>query len=276
MALTVGGTPVKSVYVGSTPVKAVYVGSQKVWPTIVQITGTSGMTSRNQLRDAVTALGLNYRTVTHLPFEIDTSQATSLLDLFNGWTALVVAPEMTTPQVTDMGGLFRGCTALEYVGDLQTSNVTNAGYMFNACPALTDGNVRLLGKHPNVSTTAMIANSGLTREPWYTADGQPWPLVEVHEVSLTDVTGSGTAHPLLTVTVPAGETWRVRIQGTMTRSSNVSSYSPFFRIGTADSGTYKQDAVVDFSGTVNAANSTIAMVTGMVSGSFTGTVTIEK
>lgn len=32
MALTVGGTPVKSVYVGSTPVKAVYVGSQKVWP----------------------------------------------------------------------------------------------------------------------------------------------------------------------------------------------------------------------------------------------------
>lgn len=32
MALTIGGTPVKSVYVGNTPVTAVYVGSQKIWP----------------------------------------------------------------------------------------------------------------------------------------------------------------------------------------------------------------------------------------------------
>lgn len=139
----------------------------------VKLTGTSGMTSRYQLRDAVTARGLDYRTVTHLPFNIDTSQATSLLDLFNGWAKLKIAPDMDTRQVTDMGGMFRGCTALNYVGDLQTSNVTNAGYMFNSCPALTDGNVRLIGKRSNVDTTAMITNSGLTRLPFYNSSGNP-------------------------------------------------------------------------------------------------------
>ena len=105
-----------------------------------------------------------------------------------------------------------------------------------------------------------------------------WPTSEVHEVSLTDVRGSGTAHPLLTVTVPAGETWSVRIQGTVTAAgTNSDIYLPFFRIGTTDSGKYVQGAAVDFSGTVTAANRTIAMVTNDLFGSsFTGTVTIEK
>ena len=171
MTLEYNGQRIGAMQYNGVTIGEAMMDGQIVYQSAVKLTGTSGMTSRYQLRDAVEALGLDYRTITHLPFKIDTSEATSLLDLFNGWTALVVAPEMTTLQVTDMGGLFRGCTALEYVGDLQTSNVTNAGFMFDACPALTDGNVRLLGRHPNVSTTAIIANSGLTREPWYSADG---------------------------------------------------------------------------------------------------------
>lgn len=104
-----------------------------------------------------------------------------------------------------------------------------------------------------------------------------WPTSEVYEVSLTNVRGSGTVHPLLTVTVPAGETWSVRIQGTVTTAPINTSSQPYFRIGVTDSEKYGQDAAVDFSGTVTAANSTIALVTSTLSGSgFTGTVTIEK
>lgn len=105
-----------------------------------------------------------------------------------------------------------------------------------------------------------------------------WPTSEVHEVTLTNVTGPGAVHPLLTVTVPAGETWSVRIQGTMTKATVGSFGRPIFRIGVTDSGTYRKGAAVDFSGTVTAANSAIALVTQdpVRPSSFTGTVTIEK
>ena len=104
-----------------------------------------------------------------------------------------------------------------------------------------------------------------------------WPTSEVHEVTLTNATGMGTVHPLVSVTVPAGETWQVRIQGTITKASNFTYSQPLFRIGVTNSGKYGQGAAVDFSGTVTAANSAIAFVTNDVLGSgFTGTVTIEK
>ena len=112
----------------------------------------------------------------------------------------------------------------------------------------------------------------------YVGSGKIWPTIEVHEVTLTDVAGGGTVHPLLTVTVPAGETWSVRIQGTVTKAPTISTWRPRFRIGSTDSETYAQGAAVDFSGTVTAANSTIAMVTNAssINSSFVGTVTIEK
>lgn len=110
----------------------------------------------------------------------------------------------------------------------------------------------------------------------YVGSQKIWPTFEVYEVSLTNVIGKSTAHPLLTVTVPAGETWSVRIQGTVTKTGNPAD-QPSFRIGTANSGEYAQGAAVDFSGTVTAANSTIAMVTdSYYATSFSGTVTIEK
>ena len=107
-----------------------------------------------------------------------------------------------------------------------------------------------------------------------------WPTSEVHEVSLTDVAGSGTVHPLLTVTVPAGETWSVRIQGTITKAGSTPSSRPTARIGGAIFGPYAQGNTVDVSGTVTSADATIAIVTqagaSFNSVSFVGTVTIEK
>ena len=286
-----------SLYVGGNP-------PTKVWPTTretVQITLGVGMQARDQFRAALTARGLDYTMITEVPFDIelvgtgsaqymfydcssltyvpalDTAQVTNMAFMFRGCSALTSVPDMDTSQVTDMSRMFFNCSSLTYVPDLDTAQVTNMSYMLYGCSSLTDGNVRLIGKHPNVDTTGMIGGSGLTREPFYTTDGQPWPTAEVHEVSLTDVTGSGTVHPLVSVTVPAGETRNVRIQGTITKGTHVGPAQPFFRIGDADSGRYGPGAAVDFSGTVTAANSTIALVTnGTLEISFTGTVTIEK
>jgi|LSQX01.2.fsa_nt_gb hypothetical protein len=107
-----------------------------------------------------------------------------------------------------------------------------------------------------------------------------WPTAEVYEVTLTDAQGYGTLHPLLTVTVPAGQTWSVRVQGTMTRAGRTSSSQPKVRIGAATFGPYGEGAAVDCSGTVTSADTTIAILTSSgIAGtpaSFVGTVTIEK
>ena len=100
-----------------------------------------------------------------------------------------------------------------------------------------------------------------------------WPLVEVHEVS---VSGTGTRH-LVTVTVPAGETWAVTIQGTVTKAGAAGSAQPTFRIGSSVSGRYAQGAAVNLTGTVTSSASTIAMeAAAFASAAFVGTVTIEK
>ena len=115
----------------------------------------------------------------------------------------------------------------------------------------------------------------------YVGAKKVWPTSEVYEVSLTDVTGRNVVYPLLTVTVPAGETWSVRIQGTMTKAPANASYRPQVRIGGAVFGRYAAGETVDVSGTVTSANATIAIVTGAAGSnfnlvSFVGTVTIEK
>lgn len=101
----------------------------------------------------------------------------------------------------------------------------------------------------------------------------------MHEVLVDNVKNSGTDAllPLAAVRVPAGETWSVRIQGTITKASSGSLSRPSFRIGTTTSGKYAQGAAVDFSGTVTAANSAIAIVLNDYAGtSFFGTVTIDN
>ena len=174
--MNVGNLPVTAVYVGSTPVTAVYVGAEKVWPTIrevVQITLGPGFQARDQLRSALSARGLNYATVTEIPFDIELVGTGSVIQMFRDCAALTTVPEMDTSQVTVMGSMFRYCSSLTSVPDMDTSQVTSMQYMFQDCAALTDGNVRLIGKHPEVVVTSMIAGSGLTRAPFYDANGNP-------------------------------------------------------------------------------------------------------
>ena len=105
--------------------------------------------------------------------DMDTGQVTSMLSMFDGCSSLTTAPVMDTGQATDMRSMFRGCSSLTTVPDMDTSQVTDMSDMFRGCSSLTDGNVRLIGKHPGVSTVRMIRDSGLTREPFYDSSGQP-------------------------------------------------------------------------------------------------------
>ena len=121
----------------------------------------------------MTARGLDYLTVTEIPFDIELVGSGSAQNMFFGCSSLTHVPDLHTAQVTNMRAMFQNCSALTHVPDLHTAQVTNMSFMFRGCAALTDGNVRLIGKHPSVNTTDMITNSGLTREPFYDTNGNP-------------------------------------------------------------------------------------------------------
>lgn len=164
---------------------------------VVQITLGAGTEANVQLRATLSGRGLDYQTVTEIPFEIelvgsgsargmfngcssltyvpdmDTSNVTYMGYMFDGCSSLTHAPAMDTSSVTSMYRMFLGCSSLSYVPDMDTSSVTNMRNMFQYCSSLTDGNVRLIGRHPSVSTTAMISGSGLTREPFFDTNGNP-------------------------------------------------------------------------------------------------------
>ena len=166
---------------------------------VVQITLGNNMKAQRELRDILSARGLNYRNVTELPFDIElvgtgsaeymfdgftalksvppmnTTQVTNMERMFSGCKALTTVPAMNTSQVTSMYYMFNDCSALTSVPAMDTSKVTNAQYMFRNCSALTDENVRLIGKNPNVDTSFMIDRSGLTKEPFYATDRLPNP-----------------------------------------------------------------------------------------------------
>ena len=194
-----------ALYVGDTTVDRVMLGDVEVWSAapvvpdlpVVTITGTTMTGARDQFRAACIDYGTTFDTVKVLPFRLDTSNTTSMAHMFRDCAALTsvppldtsnvtsmsnmfvdcaaltTAPEMDTSNVDRMNNMFQRCTHLTHVPDLATSNVTNAGWMFDGCTLLTDGNVRLIGKHPTVITSAMIQGSGLTREPFYDTDGNP-------------------------------------------------------------------------------------------------------
>ena len=105
--------------------------------------------------------------------DMDSSQVTNMSYMFNQCASLTTVPDMDTSRVTNMIAMFQSCSSLTHVPDMDTSQVTNMSYMFNNCSSLTDGNVRLIGKHPDVTKNSLISSSGLTREPFYDTNGNP-------------------------------------------------------------------------------------------------------
>ena len=153
MSMHIDGKKVTAMYWAGRKIREAWYGGERVFsgkPVEVMppISG-SGWDARDWLRAKLAEYGEDYRTVEEIPFEIDSGQ------------------------VTNMSQMFRGCSSLTTVPDMDTRNATSMSDMFRGCSSLTDGNVRLIGKHPGVSTVRMIQDSGLTREPFYDSSGQP-------------------------------------------------------------------------------------------------------
>ena len=150
-------------------------GSEKIWPTreTVQITLGTGLQARDQLRAALADWGLDFQTVTEIPFDIELVGTGSAAEMFDSCAALTTVPDMDTSSVTNMDFMFYNCASLTSAPDLNTAQVIGTRYMFYGCASLTDGNVRLIGRHRKVYTFAMIDGSSLTRRPFYNAAGNP-------------------------------------------------------------------------------------------------------
>src|SRR5699024_12608536 len=92
----------------------------------------------------------------------------------------------------------------------------------------------------------------------------------------------GLYFSMLDVTVPAGETWTVTVQGTISISTNRDNRQPKIVIGSKAFGPFGPPVEVNVTGTVTSKSQSIAIWTnasGFASSwgtDFTGTVTIEK
>ena len=205
--IKIGSAPVKRVVLGDgaggKTLKRVVLGDGSagtvLWQNKPVVVINNASNPDVQLRKAVAAYGLDYRTVTELPFDLDTSAATSLNDMFSSCRGLKTIPPMDTRNVTSFSGTFQKCSALTTIPPMDTSKatsmssmfgectslvfvpvldaglVTNVYDMFNSCAKLTDGNVRLIrrdGTKPG-TRTGMVTRSGLTRDPFFWPDGTP-------------------------------------------------------------------------------------------------------
>jgi surface protein len=83
--------------------------------TVTIVENGSTTAAQDQFRAALTGRGLDYRTVTTVPFLLDTSQVTNMSSMFSGCAALTTVPELDTSKVTNMFSTFSGCAALESV-----------------------------------------------------------------------------------------------------------------------------------------------------------------
>ena len=200
MSMYIDGKKVTAMYWGGRKIREAWYEGERVFsgkPVEVMPPTSGGYGARDWLRAKLTEYGESYRTVTEIPFGIDTgessnldymfsgcsslttvpamdtSQAVSMDYMFSDCSSLTTVPAMDTSQAVSMGYMFSGCSSLTTVPAMDTSSVTRMWYMFYGCSSLTDGNVRLIGRSRNVDTYEMITGSGLTREPFYDTSGRP-------------------------------------------------------------------------------------------------------
>lgn len=90
---------------------------------------TSNVTTMTQMFSYCTNL-------TTIP-QLDTSNATGMILMFNKCTNLTTIPQLDTSKVTNMNSMFCGCTALTEIPQLNTSNVIEMSWLFQDCTNLT-------------------------------------------------------------------------------------------------------------------------------------------
>ena len=79
--------------------------------------------------------------------QLDTSNVTTMENMFSHCYSLTMMPQLDTGNVTSMNNMFYDCYSLKTIPQLDTSNVTNMNNTFNGCyslktiPQLNTGNV---------------------------------------------------------------------------------------------------------------------------------------
>ena len=104
---------------------------------VVQITLGSGFEAMTQFRAALADRGLDFETVTEIPFDIELVGTGSVWGMFGNCLALTTVPAMDTSNVTNMAQMFTNCSSLTTVPDMDTSNVTEMFMTFAFCSSLT-------------------------------------------------------------------------------------------------------------------------------------------
>ena len=65
--------------------------------------------------------------------QLDTSNVTNMYSMFGQCSKLITIPQLDTSKVTNMSSMFDQCTNLDTIPQLDTSNVTNMTRMFGSC-----------------------------------------------------------------------------------------------------------------------------------------------
>ena len=87
--------------------------------------------------------------------QLDTSNITSMNNMFYDCYSLTTIPQLNTGNVTSMNNMFASCSSLETVPQLDTSNVTSIVNMFVNCSSLkTLGGLLNLGQAYKTTTSA--------------------------------------------------------------------------------------------------------------------------
>lgn len=155
-----------------------------------------GTEARAWLRTTLEEYGGNYQTVRELPFEIDSSQATTMYGMFWGCEALAVAPRMDTSQATSTGAMFYQCRSLTTVPPMDTGRVKNMEFMFSDCSSLvkvpdmnttqvTNMSQMFMGCHSLIAAPAVDTSQVTKMRDMFKRCGS---LVEVPEMDTSQVT----------------------------------------------------------------------------------------
>lgn len=139
-----GPTKIGAMQYNGLSIKEAMMNGQIVYRSlpVVQITGTSGYQSRDQFRAACDAHGVDYTTMTEIPFDLDISQATSLERVFHN------------------------CAALRSIKKLDTGHIDSFSFALWNCSSLTDDSVLFSGRKVGATTGSMTNGTSLSRLPF--------------------------------------------------------------------------------------------------------------
>ena len=126
MSMHIDGKKVAAMYWGGQKIREAWHEGQRVFsgkPVEVMPPTVGSYDAMDWLRAKLAEYGEDHQTVEEIPFEIDSSQVTDMINMFQNCYALTSAPAMDTRNVAYMGGMFRGCSSLTTVPDMDTSKV---------------------------------------------------------------------------------------------------------------------------------------------------------